>query len=100
MATLASASRSGRAGIAPRSRSPRTHIILHPKRSCPKRARGGIFACFGTARQFLERPPASEIYLEVEILIGTVRALLLHPDTELTVSVVSAWEIALKPELG
>jgi hypothetical protein len=35
-----------------------------------------------------------------ERLSAPVRALLLHPDTELTVSVVSAWEIALKPELG
>jgi PIN domain nuclease of toxin-antitoxin system len=35
-----------------------------------------------------------------ERLSARVRALLLDPDTELTVSVVSAWEIALKPELG
>src|SRR4051812_25035323 len=35
-----------------------------------------------------------------ERLSAPVRALLLDPHTELTVSVVSAWEIALKPELG
>jgi len=35
-----------------------------------------------------------------ERLSARVRALLLDPATELTVSVVSAWEIALKPELG
>jgi PIN domain nuclease of toxin-antitoxin system len=35
-----------------------------------------------------------------ERLSARVRALLLDSDTELTVSVVSAWEIALKPELG
>jgi PIN domain nuclease of toxin-antitoxin system len=33
-------------------------------------------------------------------LLARVRALLLDADTTLTVSVVSAWEIALKPELG
>ena len=35
-----------------------------------------------------------------ERLSARVRGLLLDPATELTVSVVSAWEIALKPELG
>jgi PIN domain nuclease of toxin-antitoxin system len=35
-----------------------------------------------------------------ERLSRRVRTLLLDPHTELTVSVVSAWEIALKPELG
>ena len=35
-----------------------------------------------------------------ERLSAPVRVLLLDPETELTVSVVSAWEIALKPELG
>ena len=35
-----------------------------------------------------------------ERLPARVRALLLDPRSELTVSVVSAWEIALKPELG
>ena len=35
-----------------------------------------------------------------ERLTARVRALLLDVDVELTVSVVSAWEIALKPELG
>src|SRR3954470_16404932 len=35
-----------------------------------------------------------------ERLSTPVRALLLDPDTELTVSVVTAWEMALKPELG
>ena len=35
-----------------------------------------------------------------ERLSARVRALLLDPHAELTVSVVSAWEIALKPELG
>ena len=35
-----------------------------------------------------------------ERLTARVRALLLDADVELTVSVVSAWEIALKPELG
>jgi len=34
-----------------------------------------------------------------ERLTARVRALLLDADVELTVSVVSAWEIALKPEL-
>lgn len=33
-------------------------------------------------------------------LSSRVRRLLLDPDTELSVSVVSAWEIALKPDLG
>ncbi len=35
-----------------------------------------------------------------ERLSARVRALLLDAGAELTVSVVSAWEIALKPELG
>jgi PIN domain nuclease of toxin-antitoxin system len=35
-----------------------------------------------------------------ERLSARVRALLLDPETELNVSVVSAWEIVLKPELG
>src|SRR3954471_19522043 len=35
-----------------------------------------------------------------ERLSARVRALLLDPCSEVTVSVVSAWEIALKPELG
>ena len=35
-----------------------------------------------------------------ERLSPRVRALLLDPRAELTVSVASAWEIALKPELG
>jgi PIN domain nuclease of toxin-antitoxin system len=35
-----------------------------------------------------------------ERLSPRVRALLLDPCSELTVSIVSAWEIALKPELG
>jgi PIN domain nuclease of toxin-antitoxin system len=37
---------------------------------------------------------------EPDRLSSRVRALLLDPNEELVLSVVSAWEIALKPELG